>query len=80
MGEEAPGLNPPAVPGFQRKGHRFWCEKCNRPVESYELETPIKEYREPLSATVSMRHTGEQIVRIYCHGESFAWSNWRGVL
>ncbi len=65
-----------------RGGKTAWCTKCNKPVESYELATPIEAIPPagPNDPDWSQQHTGEMILTVNCHGETFKCSNWWGVL
>jgi predicted oxidoreductase len=54
------------------------CDKCGRAVDTYHIEwgTTVKEGR-PYAKRV---HTGEVIMTITCHGETWRASNKRGRL
>jgi hypothetical protein len=55
------------------------CIKCNKIVDYFQSETPVgPQRRSPLPDRYE--HTGERIITIKCHGETFKWSNWKGVI
>jgi hypothetical protein len=66
-------LVPPWGDGFPS------CEKCKRPVDSVEVETPV-ECIDDSPASPILVHTGERIYTIGCHGEYWRWSNFTGRL
>jgi hypothetical protein len=55
-----------------------WCIKCNKQVDSVAVEFRVvpKDWQ-PFPETI---YTGEVIMTVTCHGESFKVSNWYGVL
>ena len=59
-------------------GSRPFCEVCKRPVEYLHLATPIREARGGGNGIRQMENTGEKIITVSCHGETWAFSNWRG--
>ena len=57
-----------------------WCNKCNRPVESFTIETPLVAIPYPGEPTLHQDYTGEIILTIECHGEKWRASNLWGVI
>jgi hypothetical protein len=66
-------LTPPWGDGYPS------CAKCNRLVDSIEVETPF-EYLEESPASSILVHTGERIYTVTCHGENWRWSSFTGAL
>lgn len=56
-------------------GHgRFpMCLKCNRSVDSFEIETPVTAI-DMGNGIHQLEHTGEIIVTVKCHGETYQQS------
>lgn len=50
------------------------CNKCNRPVQYMALEMPT-EVVSSANGPDEVRHTGEKIIIVRCHGEEFRMSN-----
>lgn len=61
---------------IKRPDGSIWCEVCNKPVESVSLETPVEQRFDLATGLPSLRHTGEQILEVSCHGETARLSNW----
>jgi hypothetical protein len=55
------------------------CLKCNRPVDEWDYETPVERIHSWNGSSMAV-HTGEIIVTIKCHGETWRASNFRGRL
>lgn len=56
-----------------------YCNKCGRHVDTIEYETPIQALPNwKRFGMLEGKHTGEVIITIKCHGETFTVSNWRG--
>ena len=53
-----------------------WCERCNKYVDVIGTETPVIACHTPRGSWYE--HTGEVIVTVRCHGETWQMSNWRG--
>lgn len=67
------------IEGDPRSGQfRVFCNVCNRLVDKYSIETPL---RETVSrGMIGYEHTGEVIIAVECHGVSMTVSSWRGRL
>lgn len=59
-------------------GQMPFCLRCQRPVASCGIETPFETIH-GWQGSIST-HTGEIIVTVQCHGETWKASNWRGRL
>lgn len=55
------------------------CEKCGRQVDEWTINWVIVRQPHP-SGYVEARQTGEVIVTVKCHGETWRISNRRGKL
>lgn len=58
--------------------HIPFCEKCGRQVDYFEVETPVQRVEDQFSGYITASHTGEVIVSVTCHGETWKMSNWHG--
>lgn len=57
-----------------------FCEKCGRQVDRFEIETPVRRAPNIQTGYMQAEHTGEVILTITCHGETWKASNWHGRL
>lgn len=65
--------------GIQQQDGIVRCEKCGRQVDEFIVETPIAEV--PWNSGFrKFEHTGEVIITVRCHGETWRASNRRGKL
>lgn len=55
-----------------------FCLKCNRPVEYWSYETPV-ETIQGWQGSVTL-YTGEIIITVGCHGETWKESIFQGVI
>jgi hypothetical protein len=56
------------------------CLKCNRAVDSYEIEMPFTESQPSGAPHAIPARTGEIILTVSCHGEEWRVSTWHGRL
>lgn len=55
------------------------CDKCHKPVDEIEVEN-ILESRENGTYIPDLVFTGERILHVRCHGETYSVSNLRGTI
>jgi hypothetical protein len=55
------------------------CEKCNRQVDSFTVDKPAFSFQGD-DGYQEYVYTGETIVTVECHGETWKMSNQRGRL